>query len=145
MSAPTINPGPVLCAGDAPTIESAQTTLPSMRGTVIGWFKPLKIGVVQTSIADEGPEDGQVQEVLRWIETSGVLQPGSPENLSVQPEGERSWENAVLHVFPQLNVPTGTKLQIAGMKFEVMARWDYSVNGYVKYELVQSFACAPTT
>lgn len=132
-----INPGPVFAAGTAKSITAAQTTLPSMRGTILGWFKPMKVGVVTTDIADEGPEDGQAEEVVRWVETSGLFQPGGPEKLSFASEGERSWENATLHVFPQLDVPTKSVLLVNGQRFQVMARWDFSINGYIRYDMVQ--------
>lgn len=134
-----INPGPVFSAGSAPTIEAAQSTLPYMASTIRGWFKPLTIGILSTVIAEAGDDQGEAKNTIRELLTSGVIQAGSPEKLSVQPEGERSWENATLHVLPQLDVPTGTKLQINGTLFEVMVRQDWSANGYMRYELIQSY------
>lgn len=135
----TINVGPVFSAGMKGTIADCQSALPSMRATVLGWFKPLVIGVVSTVIADEGEDDGLAQVTVREVRTSGVIQPGDDERLDVRSEGERSWESAILHVFPQLDVPTGTKLRINGRQFEVMGKKDYVQNGFIRYKLTQAF------
>ena len=141
-SATAINRGPVFQAGLAKTIVSAQTTLPSMRGTLAGWAKPIVIGVVTTTIASEGDNDGQAQPSVRDVRTSGVLQPGDAEKLEIGAEGERSWANWVLHVYPQLDVPTDTRLQIEGKFYRVTGRTDYNANGFIRYDLAEDYTDA---
>ena len=140
LSSAVINPGPVFQAGKAPTITAAQTTLPSMRGTVLGWFKPMIIGIVSTVIAESGDNDGQAVATIRELRTSGVIQAGNDEKLSPQAEGQRSWDNATLWVLPQLDVPTSTKIKIDGKLFLVMGKQDWSTNGFMRYDLTETFA-----
>ncbi len=134
-----INPGPVMSAGKNQTIVGAQTTQPSMRGTILGWFKPMIIAVVTEAIIPSGPRQGEVAQTEREIFTSGMMQPGDAEKLDVRAEGQRSWENWVLHVFPQLDVKTDTVIKIKGTPYRVMKRTDYIINGYVRYEIVEDY------
>ncbi len=134
-----INPGPVLSAGKNQTIVGAQTTQPSMRGTILGWFKPMIIAVVTETIIAQGPRQGEVGERESEVFTSGMMQPGDAERLDVRAEGQRSWENWVLHVFPQLDVQTDTIIKIKGTPYRVMRRTDYIANGYVRYEITEDF------
>lgn len=137
---PTINPGPVFCAGRVKSIRAAQTTLPSMRSTLLGWLKPMVIGVVSTRISTDADTNGQAVSIMRDLSTSGLIQPGDAEKLSPAKEGERSWDNAILHVLPALDVPNGTRIIIKGVKYKVMGRYDYTANGYTKYELTETFS-----
>lgn len=137
-----INAGPVFCAGRAGSITAAQTTLPSMRGTLAGWLKPMIIAIVTTAIAEGGDNDGQAVASEREIRTSGVLQPGDAEKLEIKTGGERSWANWVLHVYPQLDVATDTRLKINGTFYRVTSRTDYNANGYIRYDLAEDYADA---
>lgn len=136
-----VNPGPVFQAGTAPSIEAGQTTLPSMRGTLAGWFKPMIVGVVTFAIAKGGDRDGQSVPTTREVRTSGVLV-ADEEEMSVKPGGDRTLGRWVLHVYPQLNVPTDTRITIKGVPYTVMARRNFTANGYIRYKLTEDFASA---
>lgn len=134
-----INKGPVFRAGLAPSIVAGQTTLPSVRGTLTGWFKPMTVGVVEEKIAQGGDNDGQAVATVREVKTSGLLQPGSDEVLAIKPEGQRSWQTWTMHVYPQLDVKTDTRITIAGVPYRVMTRKDFVANGYIRYGLVEDY------
>lgn len=136
----SINPGPVFSAGLARSIADAQTALPSMRSTLTGWFKPMVVGVVTTSIARSGPNQGESVSVVHEIETSGVLQPDSDgEKLEIRSEGERSWSKWILHVYPQLNVPTDTRIRIGSQWYRVLGKKNYRSNGFIRYNLAEDY------
>lgn len=135
----TINPGPVFQAGLAPSIEAAQTTQPSMRGTLAGWFKPMTIGVVTEAITGGGETDGQAKASVRELKTSGMMQPGDAEQLTIQSQGQRSWDNFMLHVYRQLDVRTDTRIIIKDVPYRVMGRKDFIANGYIRYDLMEDY------
>jgi hypothetical protein len=99
------------------------------------------VGIVtaQPDTTGEPAKVGTVTEVIREENTSGCLLPGDPEDLDIAPAGARSWQSNLLYTVPSFNVPTDTRLRINGMKYRVMKKRDFSVNGYVKYWLVEGY------
>lgn len=137
----TINVGPVFSAGKIRSIRNSLQALPNMRDTILGWFKPMVIGIITTAIVGDGDEAGEAKEISRELRTAGVVLPDE-ENLRPDKEGERSWQNWVMWVLPQLDVATDTKLLIQGISYRVMGRKDFSANGYMRYHLTQDFKSA---
>ncbi len=133
-----INPGPVFRAGLAPSIVAAQTTLPSMRGTVLGWFKPMIVGIVTETIAAGGVRDGQSVSTVREMRTSGVII-ADEEEIDIKAEGQRSWARSFLYVLPQLDVATDTRLKIAGKFYRVTKKKNFTVNGYIRYVVLEDY------
>lgn len=133
MNASPINPGPVLSANKR-LVGEASFPLPSMRSTLLGWFRPMTIGVVSVEIIE-----GRSRETTREVKTSGLIQAGSPEVLEIKSDGNRSWENATLHTFPAFNVETNAIVNITGMTFRVVKKSDQSGYGFIRYELLQDF------
>lgn len=130
---PTINPGPVFSAGKKKLNEQV-CPAPSMRGTVLGWFKPLTMIFVTTTM-----KDGQAQAVERELKTSGMIQAGDPEKLEMKAEGERSWEWFVLHTLPNVQMQTDDRVSLAGVKYRVMSRTDWAANGFMRYNLIKDY------
>lgn len=127
-----MNPGPVAIASTTVKIVSA-VPMPSMRGTVIGWFRPITVG----RVLEVAQPDGTVKPSVTALQTSGVLIPKG-EELTRQAGGGRSWQNWDLFCFPNLVLNTNDTVVMAGQYFTVMGKLDFSGNGYVKYSLVQS-------
>lgn len=130
---PTLNPGPVFAAGKRKLSEQVCPS-PSMRGTVIGWFKPITMIFLTTTVTD-----GQSKATERELKTSGMIQAGDPENLEMKAEGERSWEWFVLHTLPNAQMQTDDRVSLAGVKYRVMNRTDWSTNGFMRYDLIKDF------
>lgn len=134
-------PGPIACAGDVPLSDSSSGQ-PVMAEAILDYFRPITIGVVTTVVqnGDEDPtQDGVVKEITRTVRTAGVVRPGGPEKLEVLSGGERSWQSSVLYTTPDFNVDTDTKIVIEGTNYRVMSSTDYSVNGYVRYDLEEDY------
>lgn len=132
MNSP-INPGPVFSAGKRKINEQVCPT-PSMRGTVLGWFKPLTMIFLTSTVLD-----GQVKVVERQLKTSGMIQAGDPEKLEMKAEGERSWEWFVLHTLPNVEMQTDDRVSLSGVKYRVMNRTDWAANGYMRYDLIRDY------
>lgn len=127
-----MNPGPVMIA--AKTVRPAQAVpAPSMRDSILGWFRPIVVGYVQTNIQDEGNN----KPVTRELKTSGVLQP-IDEKLVRQFSGARSWGHWWLHCLPNLTVNTNDVIRIDGKWYSVMEKADYTAYGYVRYMLIET-------
>lgn len=112
----------------------AANSLPSMRGTILGWFQPLTLGIVRTMI-----ESAEVIEQVREITTSGVVQPLSLQQLSLKSEGERKWRWFLLHTVPETKLEVGGKIVYRGRPYRVMGAYNWDDYGYRSFELVEDY------
>ena len=122
------------------TVQDAANALPSMRGTLLGWFRPLTlIQIVKTVV------DFETREVRREISCGGVIQPCGSEELKIKPEGQRTWNWQMLHTTPDVMLDNDEEFTIKGTRYRVMEQTDYSDYGYITYELVQDYRPNPQT
>jgi len=137
---PVFVPGPVPSAGAVPLSESSSGQ-PVMAEAILDFFRPLTITVVTAEIqtGEDPTQDGVVREVRREVKTSGCVQAGDEEKLEIQAGGERSWQSCVMHTAPDFNVATDTVIILEGMKYRVVAKRDFSVNGFIRYKLTQDY------
>lgn len=123
------NPGPVFSAGATQRVADAVPTV-NGRSAILGWFRPVTVGLTQQTAGS----DGRVTFTVREVQTSGVLQP-IDQWLERKSEGGRSWSNWELHCLPNLVVETNATITIRGKKYTVVGKKDYSENGFVIYYL----------
>jgi len=124
----------VIASASSIPLSQSWTGLPNVRTTLNGWFRPLTM----TKIIKQ-QEDFQLKEYFYDVKTNGVLQPFSPQQLSIKPEGQRSWIWQMLHATPDLVLKTDDQVIITGTKYRVMEKLDYKEYGYVQYNLVQAY------
>lgn len=136
-------PGPVACARDVPLVVSSSGQ-PILDEALLDYFAPIIIGLITTKIqnSDDPRVDGTSKETVREVRTSGCFQAGPGESLAIGSGGERSWQNGLLHTTPDFNVQTDTILRIAGVRYRIMKKGDWSVNGFVRYELLEDYVPA---
>ena len=109
--------------------------MPNMANTLTGWEVPLTlIKVIQNVV------EGDLVTTEQHINFMGVWQPLKMENLMSKPEGQRSWEWIWIHAKSgELNLQTADKVIFNNKRFKVMSVKDYSLNGFVEYELVRDY------
>jgi hypothetical protein len=111
-----------------------------MDGAMGGWMQSIVLGLITTFI---DPLTGKVQENTRSITTAGILQPFNDEDLKILPEGDRSWVWYKLHALPTLILNTNDKVKLPdGNSYRVMSKRDYSLYGYVEYNLQGDYVTA---
>lgn len=109
--------------------------MPRMKSAFAGWMQSISLNKVTQSIVD-----GLVVEKISNICFKGVIQPFSAQQLILKPEGERSWQWLKIHsVTGCLDLKTNDKIQYNGIKYKVMSIWDYSLNGFVEYDVVRDY------
>lgn len=109
-------------------------TVPDMSGALTDWFQPM----VFTTVVKE-TDAFQVVETPTAINFQGVIQPLSARQLAIKPEGERAWTWLMLHADPQLTLQVDDVVNYLGKQTRVMGRKNYTLYGYVEYELVQDW------
>lgn len=109
--------------------------MPQITSAFAGWTQTVSLSLVtQTIVA------GLVTETLTAISFPGTIQPLSPKNLMLKPEGQRAWTWLQIHCFSgPYDLNTGDQIVYRGEKFKIMARLDYSLNGFMEYHLVKDY------
>ena len=109
--------------------------MPNMANTLNGWEVPLTlIKIVQNTT------EGDLITEEQTINFMGVWQPLRDEQLQFKPEGQRSWEWIWIHAKSgSLNLKTADKVIFNAKRYKVMNVKDYSLNGFIEYELVKDY------
>lgn len=117
------------------SISSMINTMPNMANTLNGWETSITLVKITQNIVD-----GDLVTSEQKISFMGVWQPLKDEILELKPEGQRSWSWYWIHAKNgTLNLNTADKIIYQGKKYKVMQRKDYSLNGYVEYQVVEDY------
>lgn len=109
-------------------------TLPDVSGALTDWFQPMTlIRLVKTVV------NFQIVETPTSVDGRGVIQPFSARMLSMKPEGQRAWKWWMLHVGPGLVLEPDEVFTYQGQNYRVKGQSDYSLYGYVQYEVIEDF------
>ncbi len=116
-------------------------TVPDVSGALKDWFQPMVFEtVVKTTVGF------QVVEAGTEINFMGVLQPMSPRQLALKPEGQRAWTWLTLHADPVLTLKVDEVVTYLGRQTRVMSRKNYELYGFIEYTLAQDWTgSGPTT
>lgn len=116
-------------------ILKALSGMPNMSTTLSGWEVPLTLVKVFQDIVE-----GDLVTTEQKISFMGVWQPLKDEDLQFKPEGQRSWEWIWIHAKSgTLNLQTADKVIFNNKRYKVMSVKDYSLNGFIEYQLVRDF------
>ena len=116
------------------SIGDNNTALPNMSTALLGWMQNIRVGLVGKAVVV-----GRVQETVTYYDTTGVKQPFSDEQLSILPEGQRSWKWFTLHCLPSLPLRTDDTIILSGSRYRVMSRGNFDEYGFAVYNLVQDY------
>ena len=113
-------------------IKSGQ---PNMRETLTGWEVPLSLVKITQDVFE-----GDLVTTETTYNFQGVWQPLSAEQLSLLPEGQRSWENVWIHAKSgSLNLETADKVIFNNRRYKITQKKDYGLNGFVEYMLIRDY------
>lgn len=128
-----MNPGPIVGAGTLDIVQNG-TPMPNVRDDMLDWFRPMIVEIVTT-----GFKDGYANEVVRTMQTTGVLVPaGKPAKIGSS--GTRTFSTAMLFVFPSLILNSLDKVVINGVRYRVMNTNDFRNYGYMSYALTEDYS-----
>lgn len=110
-------------------------SFPNLSSTLFDWEVPLTLEKVYQDVVE-----GDFTYTTQKINFKGVWQPLKNEVLQLKPEGQRSWKWIWIHaVTGTLNLETGDKVIFNGERYKVVEKKDYSLNGFVEYQLVEDY------
>lgn len=120
----------------------AFSQMPNMSNTLTGWETSITLEIVSQDVTSDGEATFTTQQVTFL----GVVQPLRTEQLELKPEGQRSWEWLWIHAKSgTLNLHTADKILFNSKTYKVEGVKDYSLNGFVEYELVRDYETIPAT
>lgn len=115
--------------------RSLKNGMPNMSNTLTGWEIPLTLVKIKQSIIQ-----GDVIKTEQVINFMGVWQPLRDEELQFKPENQRSWSWYWIHAKSgTLNLQTQDKIIFENKRYKVMAVKDYSLNGFIEYQVVRDY------
>lgn len=120
-------------------ISAVPGTLPNMHDTLLDYFLPITF--VRVTKEDV---NFSVKETREEIECMGVVQPMSPQQLSIKPIGQREWKWYTIHAFPNLILNPDDIIKFVNIladneNYRVMAKMDWKSYGYVEYHIVKDY------
>lgn len=109
--------------------------MPQLDSALTGWEVPLTLVKVFQDIVE-----GDAVFTEQQINFMGCWQPLRDEELQFKPEGQRSWQWIWIHAkSSELNLQTADKVIFNDKRYKVMSVKDYSLNGFVEYQLIRDF------
>lgn len=109
--------------------------MPNMAATLSGWEVPLTLVKVTQDV-----RDGFLFTTETEINFIGVWQPLRDEQLELKPEGQRSWKYYWIHAKSgTLDLETADKIIFQGKQYKVVERKDYSLNGFIEYQVCEDY------
>lgn len=115
-------------------LNAAAGDVPDVGGALLGYFQPMTFTRVTKTT-----EAFQAVETPQAFSFRGVIQPLTDRRLALKPEGQRAWTWLLLHAEPSLKLDVDEVVTYLGVQTRIMARKDYTLYGYVQYELVQDW------
>jgi len=111
------------------------SNMPKIVNALDGWQDELTIVRVTESWSG-----GDKVETTENIGITGTIQPLSPKQVSLKPEGQRAWKWYQIHDYTRVsNLDTSDRIIIEGKKYKVMAINDYSRNNYIEYHIIEFY------
>ena len=110
--------------------------MPQISAAFSGWGVTLLLVKITQQIVD-----GFVQEIPHQIPFHGVVQPLSPKQLMLKPEGERAWTWLQIHMQASspVKLAPNDRIMYNGQKYKIMARLDYTADNYVELHACQDY------
>lgn len=113
--------------------------MPQMLAAFSNWMISITLIRITQTI-----NEGFVVDSERTFTFQGTVQPLSPQQLLLKPEGLRSFEWLDVHVLTSsLDLVTNDLIKYNNKKYKIMATNDYTLNNYVEYHLVENFEVVP--
>ena len=109
--------------------------MPQVGDALNGWESPITLVRVREQVVD-----GKVTRTENTISFYGTVQPLSPREIELKPEGQRSFTWLQIHC--KANATTlipGQFIIYAGKRYKITGDNAYDLNGYREYHAVQDF------
>lgn len=110
--------------------------MPQINAAFSGWGVTLLLVRITQQIVD-----GFVHDIPQQIPFHGVVQPLSPKQLMLKPEGERAWTWLQIHMQASspVKLAPNDRIMYNDRKYKIMARLDYTADNYVELHATEDY------
>lgn len=109
--------------------------MPQMSAAFSGWMKPLTLQKRTQTITK-----GLVGYVDATLSFMGVIQPLSPKQISLKPEGQRAWPWLQIHCQgSSLQLTTNDQIIYNGKLYKIMGVLDYDQSGFREFHAIGEY------
>lgn len=111
-------------------------TMPDVSGAIYDYFQKMLFEKITKSVVNS-----QNVEVTTPLYTLGLWQPMKVQMIAMKPEGQRKWKWFILHAAPALAnaLFPDDVINYLGVQYRVAEKFDWSLNGYVEYHIVDDY------
>lgn len=114
--------------------------MPQIAAAFSGWLGLISIVKVTQTETDGFVTDVQSNPII----FKGTIQPLTAKEIVLKPEGQRAWAWLQIHCFSgNLNLVGNDRIIYKDKLYKVMNIWDYSLNNYIEYHIIQDFENNP--
>ena len=118
-------------------IKNTNPNLPNVSDVIVDWFLNVTFEVVEKVM--DGADYVENWETKEVINTQGVVQPPSPKDLKLLPEGAWAWEWLTIHCLPSVQFEVNQYIRYDDKIYKIMSKKDWKKYGYVKYTILEAF------
>lgn len=108
--------------------------VPNVSGALRSYYQQMTFVPVRKTVSGF-----QLIENALPIDLIGVMQPFTPRQLILKPEGQRAWTWWTLHAEPGVILQADSCVEYLGKQYRVMSRSDFTLYGYILYELIEDY------
>ncbi|MDR1941236.1 MAG: hypothetical protein LBQ47_02810 [Endomicrobium sp.] len=108
--------------------------LPQVSEALLEWFEPLTFAVITKTL-----NNFRVQETETIIETQGVIQPMSAQEVQMKPQGQRKWKWETIHTLPNIALNVDDIIILNLTKYRIMGKYDWARYGYFEFHIVKDY------
>lgn len=109
-------------------------TMPRVNVALGNWLTPLNFTLITETISDH-----EMVPVKSTITFKGVIQPLSPRQVALKPEGFRSWIWVQIHAEPGTTLKPYDTIADLNHSYRIMAMLDYTASGFIEYHAIQDY------
>lgn len=113
-------------------LKHSPSQLPDVSGAVMRNMQYMIFEKMQRSMVD-----GRMQSIPIKFQTMASLQPLSPKQLKLKPEGNRAWSWYMIHSLTDLELKVNDRFSFNGKKFKAMGKESWNQYGYFYYECIE--------
>lgn len=123
---------PIINAADTP-LDASTGTVPDVSGALRNWFQPMTFSKVTKTVVNF-----KVTEIFEVIDFMGVVDP-IIDTLEMRARGQRVWDDFTVYTQPGVPLIQDDVVIYLGVQYRVKSKTDYTIYGYIAYNLVQDY------
>lgn len=123
------------------SVKGAAANMPNVFDAIAGWLQPISGQRMQKQVMD----GGVVTEIPVTFSIMGCVQPLSPTQVMLKPEGQRTWIWKMVHCPKDTDIRPDDRIIIDCVKYRVMGIYPYQLDGYVQFDCTQDYTGSTET